>query len=191
MEPAYRLRARARASSRVKPARVITRRAGARHHASSRAGYVSTCAEEASMSSRRSHTRWALWAAVALSLLASACAASAPFVVALPNGYYLQRDRAANVALVKRGGRTLIPGPIAAYSVAGNVVAGCVGEWPRRSSGYPNETPFPDSADCRYFILDTASGRIEQNLTPEAWRSRLKEYGAPQALRITAPVLPL
>jgi hypothetical protein len=143
------------------------------------------------MYSRRSHTRWPLWAAVALSLLVSACATSAPFVVALPNGYYLQRDRAANVALVKRGGRTLIPGPIAAYSVANNIVAGCVGEWPRRFFAYPNESPFPDSADCRYFILDTPSGRTEKNLTPEAWRSRLKEYGAPQTLQITAPVLPL
>jgi hypothetical protein len=138
-----------------------------------------------------SHTRWALWAAVAVSWLVSACATSAPFVVALPNGYYLQRDRASNVALVKRVGRILIPGPIAAYSVANNVVAGCVGEWPRRSFAYPNESPFPDSADCRYFILDTPSGRLEKNLTPETWRSRVKEYGAPQTLQITAPVLPL
>jgi hypothetical protein len=143
------------------------------------------------MYSRRSHTRWPLWAAVVVSLLVSACATSAPFVVALPNGYYLQRDRASNVVLVKRGGPTLIPGPIAAYSVANNVVAGCVGEWPKRSYAYPNESPFPDSADCRYFILDTPSGRIEKNLTPEVWRSRLREYGAPQTLRITAPVLPL
>jgi hypothetical protein len=120
-----------------------------------------------------------------------ACATPAPFVVALPNGYYLQRDRASNVALVKRGGRALIPGPIAAYSVANNIVAGCVGEWPWRFYAYPNESPFPDSAECRYFILDTPSGRMETNLTPEAWRSRLQAYGAPQTLQITAPVLPL
>ena len=143
------------------------------------------------MYSRRSRTRWGLWAAAAVSWLVSACATSAPFVVALPNGYYLQRDHASNVALVKRGGQTLIAGPIAAYSVANNIVAGCVGEWPRRFFAYPNDSPFPDSADCRYFILDTPSGRMEKNLTPEAWRSRLKEYGAPQTLQITAPVLPL
>jgi hypothetical protein len=143
------------------------------------------------MYSRRSRSRWLLWAAVVSSGLVSACATPAPFVVALPNGYYLQRDRAENVALVKRSGPTLISGPIAAYSVANNVVAGCVGEWPQRVSGYPNESPFPDSADCRYFILDTPSGRIEKNLTPQAWRSRLKEYGAPATLQITAPVLPL
>jgi len=143
------------------------------------------------MYSRRSHIRSLRWAALVVFLLVSACATSAPFVVALPNGYYLQRDHASKVALVKRGGRTLIPGPIAAYSVANNIVAGCVGEWPRRFFAMANESPFPDSADCRYFILDTPSGRLEKNLTPQVWRSRLKEYGAPQALQITAPILPL
>jgi hypothetical protein len=141
------------------------------------------------MHSRRALTRWPLCAA--LSVLLAACVTSAPFVVALPNGYYLQRDRATHVALVKRGGRTLVPGPIAAYAVANNVVAGCVGEWQSRSFSYPNDSPFPDSADCRYFILDTPSGRMEMNLTPEAWRSRLKDYGVPQTLQITAPVLPV
>jgi len=123
-------------------------------------------------------------------LLLAACATSAPFVVALPNGYYLQRDRDAHVALVRRDGRTIIPGPVAAYAVVNNLVAGCVGEWPRRFLAYPNESAFPDSADCRYFILDTPSGRMDTNLAPEAWRSRLKDYGVPQALEITAPVLP-
>jgi hypothetical protein len=126
-----------------------------------------------------------------LGLLLASCATVAPFVVALPNGYYLQRDRNSDVALVKRGGRTLIPGPIAAYAVASDVVAGCVGKWPARITGYPNELPFPDSADCRYFILDTRSRRMETNLSPDAWREHLKAYGAPATLEITAPVLPL
>jgi hypothetical protein len=144
------------------------------------------------MSSRRSVARGAGAAIFALCSLLVACAsAAAPFVVALPNGYYLQRDRASNVGLVQRGGRTLVRGPIAAYAVANNVVGGCVGEWPPRSFAYPNETPFPDSPACRYFILDTPSGRLETDLSPATWRSRLKEYGAPETLRITAPVLPL
>jgi hypothetical protein len=117
--------------------------------------------------------------------------ASPPFVVALPNGYYLQRDRDTHVNLIKRGGSIVLRGPIAAYAVSGNIVAGCVGEWPPRSFAYPNETPFPDSPDCRYFILDTPSGRIEKGLDPQSWRARLKEAGAPASLPITAPVLPL
>lgn len=143
------------------------------------------------MCASRAVVRWSLGAAIAASWLLVSCATVAPFVVALPNGYYLQRDRASKVALVKRGGRTVIPGPIAAYAVANNVVAGCVGEWPLRSFASPNESPFPDSAACRYFLLDTPSGRMETNLSPQVWRTRLKEYGAPPTLQITAPVLPL
>jgi hypothetical protein len=143
------------------------------------------------MSSRCFFRRVSQWAILSLPGFLAACAsAPPPFVVALPNGYYLQRDRESNVDLVKRGGGTLVNGPIAAYAVANNVVGGCVGEWPPRAFGYPNETPFPDSSDCRYFILDTPTGRIETDLSPTAWRSRLKQYGAPEDLRITAPVLP-
>jgi hypothetical protein len=114
-----------------------------------------------------------------------------PSVVALPNGYYLKRDRATNIGLVTRDGKQIVRGPIAAYRVSGNVVAGCVGEWPKRAFSYPNETPFPDSTDCRYFILDTPSGRLEQGLDPASWRARLKDSGVSESLKITAPVLPL
>ncbi len=84
------------------------------------------------------------------------CATAAPpFVVALPNGYYLKRDRTMNIGLITRAGQDVVRGPIAAYRVSGTIVAGCVGKWPKRSFAYPNELPFPDSPDCRYFILDT------------------------------------
>jgi hypothetical protein len=136
--------------------------------------------------------RTARWIAALVGLPGmAACASTPPFVVALPNGYYLQRDRNAQVALVQRGGRTIIQGPIAAYGVSGELVAGCVGESPKRSFSYPNDTPFPDSPDCRYFILDTPSGHIESGLDPQAWRAKLKAIGAPQSLPITAPVLPM
>jgi hypothetical protein len=144
------------------------------------------------MASRRLLARGTLAGTLFICALLTACAsAPPPFVVALPNGYYLQRDRASNVELVTRAGRTLVQGPIAAYAVANNVIAGCVGNWPPRPFGYPNETPFPDSPDCRYFILDTPTGRMEKDLSPATWRSQLKQYGAPDTLRITAPVLPL
>ncbi len=84
-----------------------------------------------------------------------------PSVVALPNGYYLQRDKTTNVNLVKRGGGAIVRGPIAAYDVEGNLVVGCVGQWPARAFSYPNETPFPDSPEAKYFILDTTTGQLE------------------------------
>jgi hypothetical protein len=146
------------------------------------------------MLSKQSLERSRSLATVALIMMGSvvlqACASVAPFVVALPNGYYLRRDRASHIGLIKRGGREVIRGPIAAYAVNGEIVAGCVGEWPERPSGYPNEIPYPDSPDCRYFILDTDSGQLETDLAPKAWRARLAQLGAPESLQITAPVLP-
>src|SRR4051794_31066969 len=59
---------------------------------------------------------------------ACASASAAPFGVALPKGYYLQRDRDSRIGLIKRGGRQVIRGPIAAYAVDRDIVAGCVGE---------------------------------------------------------------
>jgi hypothetical protein len=118
-----------------------------------------------------------------------------PSVVALPNGYYLQRsdgqrDKASSIDLVKRGGGPVVRGPIAAYDVDGNLVVGCVGKWPERGFSYSNEAPFPDSPDAKYFILDTTNGRLEGGLDPASWRTRLKALGAPESLEITAPALP-
>jgi hypothetical protein len=141
--------------------------------------------------SSRAATGVCYWAAVMLaSLVVGGCVSAPPLVVALPNGYYLQRDRHAQVELIKRGGRTIVRGPIAAYAVSGEVVGGCVGVWARGSYSYPNDTPMPDSPDCRYFILDTASGRLETGLDATAWHRQLKEVGAPESFPITAPVLP-
>jgi hypothetical protein len=130
------------------------------------------------------------WVLITAGLHACATAGPAPFVVALPNGYYLKRDSQSQIDLIRRGGRQVIRGPIAAYAVDHDVVAGCVGEWPARPSGYPNETLFPDSPDCRYFILDTVSGRLETDMDPQTWRAKLAQVGAPKSLPITAPVLP-
>lgn len=119
-----------------------------------------------------------------------ATASRAPSVIALPNGYYLQRDRNSNIGLIHRQGRQVIRGPIAAYGVTRDIVAGCVGVWVRHSFSYLNDTPFPDSPDCRYFILDTTTGRVQADLDPQAWRARLGQMGAAVSLEITAPVLP-
>jgi hypothetical protein len=121
-------------------------------------------------------------------LHACASASTTPFVIALPDAYYLQRDRDSQIAL-RRGGREVIRGPIAAYGVDREIVAGCVGESPQRSFSYPNDRPFPDSPACRYFILDASSGRLETDMDPVTWRARLGEIGVP-SLEIRAPLLP-
>jgi hypothetical protein len=113
-----------------------------------------------------------------------------PFVVALPNGYYIERDQASQPGIVKRSGTTVLQGPIAAYAVYRHYIAGAVGTWPPRAFSYPNESEFPGSPDARYFILDTESGHLESDLSEEAWRARLSALGIPSSLRIRAPILP-
>ncbi len=81
-------------------------------------------------------------------------------------------------------------GPIAAYDVEGNLVVGAVGKWPERGFSYPNEAPFADTPEAKYFILDTTSGQLESGLDPKSWRERLKTQGASETLKITAPALP-
>lgn len=127
---------------------------------------------------------------VLFGFVATAQAAAPPFVVALPNGYYLEKKKGADLALVKRRGGTVVKGPIAAYGIHRAIIAGAVGEWPPRPSGYPNETPFPENADAKYFILDSATGKVETDLSLADWKERLKALGAPEPFRIVAPILP-
>lgn len=115
--------------------------------------------------------------------------ASQQSVVALPEGYYIQRDRSSELDLVKRGGSTVLNGPIAAYAVYRNLVVGCTGTWPPRSSGYPNEAAFPGSPDAKYFILDTKSADLQSGLSAEAWKQALARANVPQDIQLTAPLL--
>ena len=123
--------------------------------------------------------------------LLSACAASSArpkSVVALPNGYYLQPNAKLQTQIVKRQGGNVVPGPIAAYAVSGQVVAGALGEPPPESRGYTNDLPFKGNADTRYFVLDTTSGKLDSNLDSAGWQQRLGALGVPQNLRIYAPL---
>ena len=124
-----------------------------------------------------------------LALLLAACATSAQIaVVALPNGYYLQPDSKRQTEIVKRGGRTVLAGPIAAYAVSATVVAGAQGEPSAASHSYTNDLPFEGKADTRYFVLDTDSGKLDSNLDATSWEQRLKALGITTPLRIYAPL---
>lgn len=109
-------------------------------------------------------------------------------VVALPNGYYLRPDKKQQTEIVKRGGRQVLRGPIAAYAVSGAIAAGAQGEPRAESRSYPNDLPFKGTSETRYFVLDTMSGRLDTDLDESAWRSRLAEVGAPSTMRIYAPL---
>jgi hypothetical protein len=136
--------------------------------------------------------RWNLTLLTVLVVAVTGCAAqvggSSPFVVVLPNGYLIDRDRSSNTQIVKRGGGVVVRGPIAGYTVLQNVVTGYVGDPPPASSMAPAPPP-PDNA-AKYFVLDTTSGKLDINLDAVAWNSRLKELGAPTSPVISPPILP-
>jgi hypothetical protein len=125
----------------------------------------------------------------------AACASTAQkFVIALPNGYYVERDKASNARIVKRTGGVVVPGPIAAYGVDRYIVTGLIGNVPTTGSSYPNDSPIRVTPELEkttsYFVLDTTSGKLETGLKTAAWEARLQELGAKVAGGIRAPLLP-
>ncbi len=125
----------------------------------------------------------------ALTMTMSACASTkAQTLVALPNGYSLQPDKSAQTELVKRDGRRIVPAPIAAYAVSGDVVAGALGEPSPSARLYTNDLPFSGGPDTRYFVLETRTGKLDTNLDEAAWKKRLQELGVPTDFHLYAPL---
>ena len=133
-------------------------------------------------------SRW-MTALSSLVLVLAACATAAQTpVVALPNGYYLQPDKQRQTEIVKRGGKVVLPAPIAAYAVSATVVAGAQGELSTKANSYSNDLPFEAKPETRYFVLDTDSGKLDKDLDAAAWEQRLKALGVTTPLRIYAPL---
>jgi hypothetical protein len=89
---------------------------------------------------------------------------------------------------VKRDGTRLLPGTIAAYLVTGPIVTGALGETTATSRLYTNDLEFVGTAETRYFILDTSSGKLESNLDEATWRKRLQDLGQRSDLHIYPPL---
>jgi hypothetical protein len=109
-------------------------------------------------------------------------------VVVLPNSYYLQPDQGGQTKLVKHDGSRVLPGTIAAYIVSGQIVVGALGQTPAYSHDYSNDLEFTGKPETRYFILDTASGKLETDLEEAAWKKRLQELGLSADLHIYPPL---
>ena len=116
-----------------------------------------------------------------------AASVSGPVVV-LPNSYYLQPDKGGQTRLVKHDGSRLLPGTIAAYTVTGQFVTGALGVVPDASRSFTNDLDFAGTADTRYFILDTSSGKLETDLDEATWRKRLQELGVHADVHIYPPL---
>jgi hypothetical protein len=132
------------------------------------------------------------WLSSVLCAVLVGCAAggggTSAFVVVLPNGYLIDRDKSSNTRIVKRSGAVVVQGPIAGYTVVQNVVTGYVGVPPPVGTTVPD--PPPEEKAAKYFVLDTTSGKVDNNLDTAAWKSRLEQLGAPASLVITPPILP-
>ena len=110
------------------------------------------------------------------------CAASrADFVVALPNGYQIIRGKNEAPMIVKRKGGTVIPGPVARYTVLRDVVVGIVGD----------DKPAAEGAKkTGYFVINTRTGDIAKDLAEDAYTERLKTLNINSAPELSPPVLP-
>lgn len=95
------------------------------------------------------------------------------FVVALPNGYQIIRDKNSEPMIIKKGGRKIIPGPVERYAVIRDVVVGVVG-----------------SRDNGYFVLNTRTGELGKDLSEADYTERLKALNIPPKPELSAPVLP-
>lgn len=122
-----------------------------------------------------------------IAVSAHAASISGPVVV-LPNSYYLQPDEGGQTKLVKRDGKRLLPGTIAAYVVVGELVLGAIGTTPPPGHQFTNDLEFKGTPDTRYFILDTTTGKIESGLDEAAWHKRLQELGQGSDLHIYPPL---
>jgi hypothetical protein len=109
-------------------------------------------------------------------------------VVVLPNSYYLQPDKAGQSKLVKHDGSRLLPGTIAAYVVSGQIVVGALGTAPDAKHAYTNDLEFTGHPDTRYFILNTATGKLETDLDEATWRKQLQTLGLRSDLHIYPPL---
>lgn len=125
---------------------------------------------------------------LALISLVSCATAQTGLCVVLPNSYYLQPDKDLQTVLVRHNGRRVMKGHVAAYAVSGFIVAGAQGDYhsPRY---YTNAVPYTGGPKTRYFILDTTTGKVETDLTEDAWRKRLHELGVRPDFEIY-PLLP-
>ena len=109
-------------------------------------------------------------------------------VVVLPNSYYLQPDKGGQTKLVKHDGSRLLPGHIAAYLVSGQIVIGAIGDVPPSAHQFTNDLEFTGGPDTRYFILDTANGKLESDLDEATWHKRLQELGVQTDVHIYPPL---
>ncbi len=127
---------------------------------------------------------------LALVSIAGCAASRSDFVVALPNGYQIIRGKTSEPMIIKKGGRTVVPGPVASYTVIRDVVVGQVQATPADQKP-PASGDKPSAGDkTGYFVLNTRTGEVGKNLSESEYNERLKALNIPPAPELSPPVLP-
>jgi hypothetical protein len=154
-------------------------------------------------------------AALAITIAGTAWAAE-KFVIALPNGYEMSRVKSGEPAIMKRKGRSVVvPAPIKAYVVIHDVVTGCM-QTPEPTATHaqsadvmpsapaaagkpaapadepasPVFAPPPPDPNGRYFVLDTSTGEVGNDLSEADWEERLRKLGIMAPPQLAPPILP-
>jgi hypothetical protein len=123
---------------------------------------------------------------LALVSIAGCATSRSDFVVALPNGYQIIRGKTSEPMIIKKGGRTVVPGPVASYTVIRDVVVGLVPATQPAAAGDK-----PGAGDkTGYFVLNTRTGEVGRNLSESEYSERLKALNIPPAPELSPPVLP-
>ena len=127
---------------------------------------------------------------LALVSIAGCAASRSDFVVALPNGYQIIRSKTSEPMIIKKGGRMVVPGPVASYTVIRDVVVGQVQATPADQKP-PASGDKPSAGDkTGYFVLNTRTGEVGKNLSESEYNERLKALNIPPAPELSPPVLP-
>jgi hypothetical protein len=131
---------------------------------------------------------------LALASVAGCAASRSDFVVALPNGYQIIRGKTSEPMIIKKGGRTVVPGPVASYTVIRDVVVGLVQATPKdqkpAASGEKSTGDKSAGDKTGYFVLNTRTGEVGKNLSESDYNERLKALNIPPSPELSPPVLP-
>ena len=132
---------------------------------------------------------------LALVSIAGCATSRSDFVVALPNGYQIIRGKTSEPMIIKKGGRTVVPGPVASYTVIRDVVVGLVQPAPHdqtskdQKPAAAGDKPGPGDK-TGYFVLNTRTGEVAKNLAESDYNERLKGLNIPPSPELSPPVLP-
>lgn len=143
---------------------------------------------EGELSMRQSRIRATGFGVIAAIGLIGCATAGPDFVVALPNGYQIKRDKADQPMLVKRTGGVVVPGPVEKYTVLRDVVTGFVPEPQAQPDGKARKA---SKAKPGYFILRTRTGELSTGLSESEWAEQLQGLGVKAEPKdLSPPVLP-